>query len=211
MQLNPEPNMLDVYHEGRKRKIYVGRLSYSDEKKRFIFAYDAKYLRLKNAIPIGPEFPLTKQIHESNSDALFASLADRIPSKENPAYKEYCAAYALSPEETNVFTLLTTIGHRGPSTFVFEAVTLFKPEVLVAELKALQVKLEISLWELATAFDVPYLTMQRIANGKCKDMLTMRLVAIYLSCPEAALWQLKLSGKQARRDIVQKLTKAIGN
>ena len=47
---------------------------------------------------------------------------DRIPSKENPAYPDYCKSQGISVNETNPIILLIAIGKRGPSTFIFEPV-----------------------------------------------------------------------------------------
>lgn len=203
MQLKPDPHQLEVYHEGRKRKIFVGSLEHNAKDGSYIFTYDMKYMRLKTAISIGPELPLTQVIHKS--EKIFPSLYDRIPSKDNPAYKDYCKSCGINPTETNLIKLLTTIGRRGPSTFVFETVTLFNLQDLVVELKAFRERHHLSLWEYSVAFDVPYLTMKRIENGKCKDMLTMRLVALFLTLPEAALWQLQLSGGRIKAETLIRL------
>ncbi len=208
MDLKPDPKQLEVYHEGRRRRVLVGTLAYIAKSSRYVFTYDAKYLRQKQSIPLGPELPLTKQAHQSKPRALFPSLTDRIPSRENPAYIDYCAAAGIDVSESNLIVLLTTIGRRGPSTFVFEPVYQFDRAAFVAELKAFRERLGISLWEFAAAFDVPYLTIQRIENGKSKDMLTMRLVNCYLALPEAARWQLKLSGRRVNREALVKLQKA---
>ena len=194
---------VDVFLEKRKTRLHVGVLNRIDGK--LVFTYDKHYFDAKNIIPLGPEFPLTQQVHRSQEGKLFPSLLDRIPSKDNPAYAEYCQAFGLKADEANIILLLTTIGKRGPSTFIFESVCRFKTEDLIKELKSFRNQLGISLWEFSTAFDVPYLTMQRIENGKSKDMLTMRLVALMVSCPEAAQWQLKLSGSRVRREMLHKL------
>lgn len=209
MDLKPDPNELEVFHEGRRRRQLVGTLRYIPTTSRYSFTYDERYLRQKQAIPLGPELPLTKPVHQSKPRQLFPSLSDRIPSTENPAYAEYCHAAGIEVDEANPIMLLTGIGRRGPSTFIFEPIYRFDRQALVARLKEFRQKLDISLWELAAAFDVPYLTMQRIENGKSKDALTMRLLYCYLTFPETGLWQLRISGRHVNRDTMLKLTKAM--
>ena len=101
---------LDIFLERRKTRRRVGSLK--REAGGFTFTYDEEYLRAKNAIPLGPEFPLTKR--QLKSSSLFASLEDRIPSRQNPAYPEYCYAMGIDPKESNPLVLLSTIGKKGP-------------------------------------------------------------------------------------------------
>ncbi|MCB1107049.1 MAG: hypothetical protein KDK76_03020, partial [Chlamydiia bacterium] len=54
------------------------------------------------------------------SKSLFVPFLERIPSKNNPSYPEYCQSVGISVDEENVFVLLSTIGRRGPSSFIFE-------------------------------------------------------------------------------------------
>ena len=51
---------LDVFLERRKTRLFVGQLK--KEKDAFVFTYDENYLRAKNVISVGPEFPLTKTL-----------------------------------------------------------------------------------------------------------------------------------------------------
>jgi len=209
MNLQPDPHQLEVFHEGRRRRQLVGTLTYHPKTTRYSFTYDAKYLRQKNAVPLGPELPLTKPSYQSKAKQLFSSLMDRIPSKENPAYIDYCKAAGIDPGEENTVRLLTSVGRRGPSTFIFEPVYKFDRDALISALKEFRQRLDISLWELARAFDVPYLTMQRIEASKSKDELTMRLIYCYLMFPDTAIWQLKISGRYVNRDSVIKIAKAL--
>jgi len=209
MNLQPDPHQLEVFHEGRRRRQLVGTLTYHPKTTRYSFTYDAKYLRQKNAVPLGPELPLTKPSYQSKAKQLFSSLMDRIPSKENPAYIDYCKAAGIDPGEENPVRLLTSVGRRGPSTFIFEPVYKFDRDALISALKEFRQRLDISLWELARAFDVPYLTMQRIEASKSKDELTMRLIYCYLTFPDTAIWQLKISGRYVNRDSVIKIAKAL--
>jgi len=79
--IKADPNKLYIFHEGRKRRIFVGELIYLKEKDRYELIYDKKYVRYKNAIPMGPELDLLKLRHQSEKGKLFSSFIDRIPDK----------------------------------------------------------------------------------------------------------------------------------
>jgi len=80
-----------VYLELKTTRELVGKLEYKNKK--YCFSYDKRYLEFKKALPIGPELPLTKLYFES--EELFPSFIDRIPSKHNPAYADYCAEFSI--------------------------------------------------------------------------------------------------------------------
>ena len=90
---------VDVYLEKRGTRHYVGRLSKSN--RHFVFEYDEAYRYSDNPLPIGPDLPIDKKTHSSLK--LFPSFEDRIPSKQNPAYKEYCQSVGISSSEKNLF------------------------------------------------------------------------------------------------------------
>ena len=106
---------MDVHLERRKALFLVGRLKKEDEQ--FIFTYTDKFLREPNVIPLGPEFPLTQK--EFRSDKLFPTMDDRIPLRKNSAYPDYCRQMGIDVDEQDPIVLLSTIGSRGPSSFVF--------------------------------------------------------------------------------------------
>ena len=111
------PKALDIYLERQKTRHYVGRLSWYNKK--FIFEYNTAYIYSESSIAIGPDLPLKKARHVSLK--LFPSFLDRIPSRQNPAYKEYCQLVGISPLEQNIFVLLSTLGKKSPITpFVCE-------------------------------------------------------------------------------------------
>ena len=202
MNLQKDPDKLEVYTELRKSKLLVGTLAYTPETKQFTFEYDRKYLLSKNAIPIGPELPL-KRRHHVEKGKLFPSFSDRIPSRENPAYEEYCTSQGVSPEEKNPIILLTSIGRRGPSTFVFEPVYV-APDVS-SEIRFFRKQLGISLRELAAAFDINLLTLSKVETGKSTDKNTLKLLSIYLRFPEVALWQIRLNQRKLHQNAAAKL------
>jgi len=185
-----DPHKLNVYDEGRKRRTLVGTLEWAEEKNLFEFKYDPKYARSKNAIPLGKELDLFKKISTSEGK-LFPSFADRIPSKENPAYTDYCRSQGISVEEQNPIILLVSIGRRGPSTFVFEPVQ--KNDFNIETLKSFRKELNISINDMALAFELNQPTLQRMESGKHVEISTIRRVQIYLTFPKVALWQLSFS------------------
>ena len=203
LTLKPDPCKLSIFHEGRKRRVFVGELTYDKSKDRYDLIYDKNYARSENAIPIGPDLDLIKLKHHSGKGKLFPALADRIPDKDNPAYKDYCKAQGISVSEKNPIILLGTIGKRGPSSFIFEPVYQagFDPE----DITKFRDKLNITQHDLAEAFDISKVTLQRIESGESKDLNTLKRLQILLDFPEVALWQLKQTGARIHRDVRNKL------
>lgn len=202
MSFQKDPESLDVFSEGRKRRIYVGRLTYSTEKDHYEFRYDPRYSNSKSAIPLGPELDLFKKVHVSKKK-LFPSLADRIPSKSNPAYEEYCRSQGISQTEKNPIILLGTIGRRGPSTFVFEPV--FSNEFSAADIILFRKQLRLSRNEFSLAFDFNEQTVHRVETNKSTDLNLIRRAEIYLSFPDVALWQLRMTGSKIHQKTLEKL------
>lgn len=192
------PYQLNVFSEGRKRRVFVGTLTYDENKNCFEFRYDSKYAKSKTAIPIGKELDLFKKTHVSKGK-LFPSFADRIPSKENPAYVDYCRSQGIDVDEENPIKLLVSIGKRGPSTFIFEPI--FHNEFSVNDIKKFRDELGISMNDMALAFDLNPPTLQRLeASGKA-DLATLRRIEIYLKFPKVAMWQLTLTTGRLHTDV----------
>ncbi len=181
---------IDVFLEKRKTRLYVGRLTFLKNEKVFEFTYDEKYLYAKNIIPLGPEFPLTK--HSFRSSKLFPSLQDRIPSKENPAYSEYCKSMGISPNEANPIVLLGTIGKRGPSSFVFEPH--LNESFSNEDLRKFRKKLGLSTRDFALCFDFPRSTLTQIESGKIAGREILKRIEIYYHFPETALFEVERHG-----------------
>ncbi len=203
MSLKMDNSRLLVFHEGRKRRIFVGELSYDQKKHRYEFVYDSKYSSSKRAIPVGPELDLFKRKFVSSKDELFPSFQDRIPSKANPAYEDYCKAQGISPSEENPMILLSTIGKRGPSSFIFESI--YKNEFSKRDLIEFRKKIGLSLNDVAQAFDFNWLTLQRIESGKSEDSNSLKRLQIYLEFPEVALRQLKMTGSRVHISVLNRL------
>ena len=110
-----------VFNDNRKTNVQepVGTLSLVDTENgpEWEFKYDESWLKTKHRIPVGMDLPLRAESYISKK--LFVTFEERLPSKENGAYRDYCESWRIGVEESDVLTLLSTLGHRGPSTFVF--------------------------------------------------------------------------------------------
>jgi DNA-binding XRE family transcriptional regulator len=175
-----------VYLEKRKTRILVGKLHLLNDLGLFEFVYNESYLHAKSIIPLGPEFPLTQRVFRSAK--LFPSLIDRIPSKENPAYKEYCQATGIDVNEEDPIILLGTIGKKGPSSFVFEP--LDEDEFTKEDLIAFRKELGLTTREFATCFDLSQAALTRIENGHSSGNELLKRIKIYKLFPEVALFEI---------------------
>ena len=193
---------VDFYLEKRKTRQYVGRLS--KEKANFVFEYNMAYLRSNNPIALGPDLPVSKTKHKALK--LFPSFVDRLPSKKNPAYKEYCHSVGVSPLETNPFVLLAKLGKKGPSSFVCEPVE--EEKTLSSEsLKQFRKNLQLSIREFADLFDVSPSTIYRIENNKTTGKDTLKKINIYLKSPKTVLDKIKQTGGGKLHENKQHLVK----
>lgn len=201
--IKPDKNRLHIYHEGRKRRVFVGELSYDVEKDRYELSYDERYAHSRMAISISPELSLFKLKHYSKKGELFHAFVDRIPDRDNPAYEAYCAAQGISVKERNPIILLGAIGRRGPSSFVFEPV--YSDEFHLEELIKLHEQLGITQHDFAEAFDISKVTLQRIESGESRDQNTLKIIQIFFRFPEVAIWQLGLTGGRVHADVLKRL------
>ena len=191
-------NQLNVFSEGRKRRQFVGALTWDESKNIFVFKYDPKYAKSKTAIPIGKELDLFKKTNVAKGK-LLPSFADRIPSKENPAYVDYCRSQGIDVDEKNPIKLLVSIGKRGPSTFIFEPI--YQNNFTHQDIKKFRTELDLSINDMALAFDINPPTLQRMETGGKTDLATLRRVQIYLTFPKVAMWQLTLTVGRLHTDI----------
>ncbi len=198
-----DENRLQIFHEGRKRRIFVGELTYNKKKNIYELNYDKNYANSKNAIPISSDLTLFKLKHQSKKGKLFPAFIDRIPERANPAYKDYCMSQGISPNEKNPILLLGFIGRRGPSSFIFEPV--YQAEFSPADIASLRKKLGVTQYDFAMAFDINKITLQRIESGTSQDENTLKRIQILFSFPEVALWQLKQTGGWVHKDVLNKL------
>lgn len=179
---------IKVFLERKTRRQYVGLLT--KQNTNFVFEYDPAYLKARDIISLGPEMPLTRRTY--NSTTLFVPFLDRIPSRENPAYGEYWRSTGISPEETDPLILLSTIAHRGPSSFIFEP--LDDEKFSAEELLAFRKHLKLTVRDFASCFDFSPSAINRIERGQAAGQEVLRRTEIYAKFPEAALFQLKRRG-----------------
>ncbi|OGT26541.1 MAG: hypothetical protein A3I77_06790 [Gammaproteobacteria bacterium RIFCSPLOWO2_02_FULL_42_14] len=203
--LKLDKNRIQIFHEGHKRRLFVGELIYDPKKDKYSLIYDRHYTHAKNAIPLGPDLSLFKLKHDSQKGKMFPIFLDRIPDKLNPAYADYCASQNISPDEKNIMVLLGTIGRRGPSSFVFEPV--YSSDFSVNDIAKYREQLSISQHDFALAFDISQVTLQRIESGNSADLNTLKRIEMLLTFPDVALWQLKQTGNRIHKNALIKLKK----
>ncbi len=179
---------VQVFLEGKTNRQFVGILK--KIKDTFSFDYDEKYLMAKEVIPLGPEMPLTKRSFHSKT--LFVPFADRIPSRQNPAYEDYCRATGISLEEIDPIILLTTIAHKGPSSFIFEP--LFEDHLKSEEFREFRKMLGLTVKEFSACFEFSPAAITRIELGQSSGREILKRAEIYVRYPEVALDQIKRHG-----------------
>ena len=191
MNKNSWENLMgvNVYLEGPRRRKYVGLLRKLNE---YYFMYDGNYFKDEKVIPLGPDLPFTQRMHISSS--IFPSFLDGIPEKQNPAYASYCEQFGINVDEDDILILLSTIGHRGPSSFVFEP--LFKKEFSAVKLKQWREWLELSTREFAAAFEISQPSLVKIENGKASGKEFLRRFEIFYNFPEVCAWHINTYGQK---------------
>ena len=114
------------------------------------------------------------------------------------SYPEYCALMGIDVDEQDPFILLTTIGHRGPSSFIFE------PEYCIKfdgnDLKSFRSKLDLSARDFATCFEFGQAALTRVETGQSSGRELLKRAAIYAKFPKVALEQIKNHGGVLHRD-----------
>jgi HipA-like protein len=153
----------------------------------FHFEYDEDYLRSPKAISLGPEMPLTRRTYQS--EQLFRPFADRIPSRENPAFPEYCRSAGISTDEDDPLILLSTIASRGPSSFLFKPI--YRESFIGLDLKRFRNNLRLSVREFAMCFDFSQAGITRVETGKSDGRDILKRAEIYAFYPDIALDQLR--------------------
>lgn len=197
---------IEVYAEGKRTRKLAGilvREKNSSGEPGFKFTYEDDFLKWDKAVAVGPELPLTGKSYFSTN--LFPSFCDRIPSRQNPAYGEYCLATGIEIYEDNPFVLLTTIGKRGPSCFIYEphVNVNFKAEDAAAFRKSLG----LSLRQFGLLFDFAPYTIQKIEAGKMSGRDVLKRMEIYARFPEVARFEMNRNKASAHSELWEKVSK----
>lgn len=177
-----------VFLEKRKTRLHVGALTRKEGK--FVFTYNKTYFKAKNVIPLGPEFPLTRK--EVISESLFPSFVDRIPSTQNPAYKEYCVAMEIDPQERDPLILLSTIGSKGPSSFIFYPI--FERKITAEDVVKFRELLGLTTREFSTIFEFSQSSLNALERNRILGSEISKRLEIILSFPNVALDLLHING-----------------
>lgn len=180
---------VDVFLERYQTRQHVGVLDMWGQKFRFV--YDDSYLKSKNILPLGPEFPLTCK--EFVADKLFPSLADRLPDPDNPAYSDYCTSAGIAVTVTNPIVLLATIGRRGPSSFIFEPI--YPSNFSFDECEKWRERFGLSMQDFANLFEVSLSSLQKIKAGSSSGKDVVQRLELYWRVPEALDYQIQKQGK----------------
>lgn len=179
---------VDIFLEKRKTRSRVGELKklHGD----FVFTYDEQYFKAKHVIPLGPEFPLTQR--QFTSGKLFPSFEDRIPSRQNPAYGEYCQSAGIDISETDPVILLSFIGKKGPSSFIFHPI--FERTVTFKEVIAFRQFLDLTTREFATVFEFSQASLNAFERNRIGGKDILKRLEIILHFPEVASYFLQVNG-----------------
>ena len=195
-------NELNIFHEGRKRRVFVAKLIHNVEESLYELIYNESYVYSDTAIPLGAELDLFNLHHRSEKGKMFPSFIDRIPSRENPAYEDYCAQQGIESDEENLIVLLGTIGKRGPSSFIFELI--YESNFTINMIKQRREKIGVTQHDLATALNISLVTLARLETGKSNDLSTLRKIEVFFTFPEVAMWQLKQTRGWLHSDALRK-------
>jgi HipA-like protein len=178
---------ISVFLEKRKTQTLVGSLYKIDQK--LVFTYEDSYLKAKHSISLGPEFPLTQK--QFSSDKLFPSLEDRIPPTQNPAYPEYCLAMGIDPNERDPFILLSTVGSKGPSSFIFHPI--FKRDITPKEIVEFRHTLGLTTREFAAVFEFSQNSLNALERARKTGTEIIKRLEILLHFPPVALYFLLIN------------------
>ena len=126
-----------------------------------------------------------------SSEKMFPSLEDRIPSKRNPAYPEYCASQGIDPDEEDPLILLSTIGRRGPSSFVFYP--LFYYEITPKEILNFRKNLGLTTREFASAFEISQAALNALERGRSHGSEICKRLKMIVLFPDVALYFLTVN------------------
>ena len=179
---------VNIFLEKRKTRSPVGVLKHTHDG--FIFTYDEQYFRAKHVIPLGPEFPLTQK--QFTSKKLFPSFEDRIPSRQNPAYEEYCHSTGIDISENDPIILLSFIGKKGPSSFIFHPI--FDTAVHLKEIIEFRQFLNLTTREFAKIFEFSQTSLNAFERNRSTGKDILKRLEIILRFPVVASYFLQING-----------------
>lgn len=185
---------LFVYLETKKGRIFVGTLEREDDK--YSFEYDKKYFYSENPIQIGPGLSLEKRKYYSKE--LFDIFLDRIPSRRNAAYGDYCKQVGIDFDESDKMILLATLGAKGPSSFVIEKEVI--SDFTGKDLKGFRSHLELSMREFSELFNISLSSVQKIENKLVSGKEVLKRIEIYSRFPEVAMFEVERNKKGVHSD-----------
>lgn len=194
---------IDVFLEKYKSRTYVGRLDKKEN--RWRFCYDESYLNAGNSISFSVELPLTQRCFFS--DDLFDCFYDRLPSRENAAYPEYCESVGIDVHEKDLFVLLAALGARGPSSFILTPV--YSEERLLKKLRGYRRELGMTVREFCRVFEFSAATLRKFEKGQRTSRDAVIRIKTYYFFPQAALLQLNERSKYLHRDKYLKVREII--
>lgn len=195
------PITVNIFCQLNTSRLLVGTLKQA--KGWFVLQYDTTYLENPKALAIGPELPLKRAPFQARE--LFPSLQDRIPSKQNPAYGDYCQSVGISPEESDQLVLLSTIGQRGPSSFLFREAhdTYFTG----TDLALFRKKLGLTVREFAVFLDTNPATITKTEQGDLQSYHLLALCEVLAKVPTALNYQLHKRGQYLHDDKIAQVKK----
>src|SRR5207249_2550742 len=116
----------------------------------------------------------------------------RIPSNQNPAYQEYCRAMGVQADENDVIVLLSTIGRKGPSSFIFYPI--YQHTITSTELLKYRKFLGFTTREFAHVFELTQASLTALERNRVKGTSLFRKLEIILAYPAVALNFLLING-----------------
>ena len=191
--------LINVFLQTPSRRILAASLKKVNNK--YVLQYDEEYLKKRSAISLGPELPLSRT--PIISKHFFPSFEDRIPSRQNPAYNEYCQQWNISSEESDPLILLSTIGQRGPSSFIFRLATeqTFDGQALVTFRK----NLGLSVREFAALLATNASTITKTEMGNLQSSHLLALCELLSKIPAALDFQLHKRGQYLHDDKIARV------
>lgn len=195
--------ILKIYLESSSHKKLVGTLERKNNE--YIFTYDEDYYYSEKPLQLGPELSLKQRTYKSPK--LFNLFKDRIPSRENEAFNEYCFDVGIDPDEKDEMILLAKLGARGPSSFVIEEEV--KQYYRANDLKKFRERLQLSMKEFSLAFDISISSIQRIENEKVEGKEILKRIELYDRFPDVAKFELFKNRHLLTSNLMDKILKGL--